>query len=143
MQVRIRRSGTQVPVQSLVIGDLLYDPICDNYSEVIDILSRDSVGLGHRLVRIGANTLGQASPSEDILVSRQQPVARSDRPSATGPLRIAFGPAHQLGEELQLETKLFAIFPERPCCISVAGAFLRLVDPSALAQVAPSGLDLK
>ena len=135
MTIRIRRSGTRVPVQSLAIGDLVYDPFCDNYTEIIDILSRDSAGLGQRLVRIRAHALGQASPSEDILVSRQQPVGRSDRQHATGPLRISFGPAYHLGEELQLETKLFALFTERPCCVSVAGALLRLVDPSSLSPM--------
>lgn len=140
MPVQIRRCGTTVPVQRLVIGDLLYDPLCDNYIEIHDILSRGSAGLGHALTRIRAGRLGRDRPRQDILLSRRQPVALSDRTGAAGPARVGFGAALHLGEELRLETRLFALFPERPGCISVAGAILRLIDPSALSDAPAGGL---
>lgn len=132
MPVQIRRCGTMVPVQNLAIGDLVYDPVCDNYIEIIDILSRETSRLAHRLARLPAGRLGPGLPRQDVLVSRSQPVAFTERAGGTGPVRLDFGAAHQIGEELRLSTVLFAVLPERPGCINVAGAILRLLDPAVM-----------
>lgn len=132
MPVQIRRCGTMVPVQNLAIGDLVYDPLSDNYIEIIDILSRETSLLAHRLARLPAGRLGQGLPRQDVFVSRSQPVAFTGRAEGRGAARLDFGAAHQIGDEMRLNTVLFAVLPERPGCINVAGAILRLLDPAAI-----------
>lgn len=129
MPVQIRRGGTMVPVQKLAIGDVVYDPICDNYVEIIDILSRETSRLTHRLALLPAGRFGAGFPRQDVLVSRSQPVGFTRRPQGQGLPQLHFGAAHQLGEELRLNTVLFAVLPDRPGCINVGGAILRLLDP--------------
>jgi hypothetical protein len=132
MPVQIRRSGTSVPVERLEIGDLVYDPLIDNYIEIIDILSRKTTGLGDALTLLPAGRLGPDKPRRDLLVSRQQPIGRIARLDSTAPARLEFEAACRLGEEHMVPSLLFALFCERPGCISVAGAVLRVFDPSSL-----------
>jgi len=138
MPVQIRRCGTSVLVERLSIGDVLYDPLADNYVEIVDILSRDSTRLGDQLARIRAGQFGRDCPRQDVILSRHQPVAYPDRAHGSGPYRLEFGAAHQLGEELRMKTNLFALFPERRGCICVGGAVLQLnalaMSADALAQ---------
>lgn len=128
MPVQIRRCGTTVPVQRLVIGDLLYDPLCDNYIEIVDILSRDTQRLKHRLARIRSGQLGGDAPRQDVILSQHQAVACVGRSQPRGSHRLDFGAACDLGEEYRVETRLYALFAERPGCICVAGAVLQLAD---------------
>ena len=132
MPVQIRRCGTSIMVDRLGIGDLVYDPVCDNYLEIVDILSRATAPLDHRLVRLRAGSLGTGRPSRDLLVSRQQPVGTVAPQGVAGPVRFGFGAARHLGEEVRIPSRLFALFAERPGCICVAGALLQVQDPAAL-----------
>jgi hypothetical protein len=132
MPVQIRRSGTSVPVERLEIGDLVYDPLIDNYIEIIDILSRKTTRLGDALTLLPAGQLGMDMPRRDLLVSRQQPIGRIARLNTSAPARLEFEAACHLGEECRVPSLLFALFCERPGCISVAGAMLRVFDPSSL-----------
>lgn len=140
MPVQVRRCGTSVAVEQLVIGDLVYDPLSDNYIELVDILSRGTAALGNRLVRLRADVLRPGCPSRDVLVSRQQCIGVATRTSAPDPMRLEFRPAHRLGEEVGVPTRLFALFPERSGCISVAGMLLQVQDMAALLAGAPAAM---
>lgn len=132
MPVQIRRSGTSVAVERLEIGDLVYDPLADNYIELIDILSRRSSLLATPLARLHTDMLGQGRPRRDLLLSRYQMVMVSTSSCSLRPASLEFEAAYRLGEEDRSATTLFALFLERTGCISVGGVVLRAFDPSSL-----------
>ncbi|MBL4919040.1 hypothetical protein [Szabonella alba] len=117
-----------------MIGDLVYDPVADNYIELIDILSRQSTRLGHGLVRLPAGRFGPGLPQQDLLLSPKQPVGYPDRSPASAPTRLEFKAACRLGEEYRDSALLFALFSERPGCISVGGLVLQVFDTRSLNQ---------
>lgn len=132
MPVQIRRSGTTVAVERLEIGDLVYDPLADNYIELVDILSRHSSLLPTPIVRLRTDMLGLGRPRRDLLISRYQMVMVSTGSCASRPASLEFEAACRLGEEDRCATTLFALFLERTGCISVDGIILRTFDPSSL-----------
>lgn len=145
MPVQIRRSGTSILVEQLEIGDLVYDPIADNYNEIVDILSRTTMRLSHALTRVPAGRFGPGWRRQDLLLSRQQLVGWPDRSQASAPVRLEYEAACRLGEEHRVSTLLFALFSERPGCVSVGGILLRIFDPSRLCisgTVWPSGMKM-
>lgn len=132
MPVQIRRSGTSVAVERLEIGDLLYDPLADNYIELVDILSRHSSLLSSPLIRLRKDMLGQGRGQRDLLISRYQMVMVSTGANSSGQACLDFEAACNLGEEDRDATTLFALFLERTACISVGGFILRAFDPSCI-----------
>lgn len=136
MPVQIRRCGTTVPVQQLAIGDLIYDPLRDNFTELVDILSRKPAASQNPLVRIRADRITTGRPNRDLKVSRQQIVGYTEKTEPGGCARLQFCAAHLLGERSDETTCLYVLVPERPSCICVAGALLQIADPAVLARQA-------
>jgi hypothetical protein len=140
MPVQIRRCGTSTPVEKLTIGDLVYDPMNDNYHELIDILSRNVSADHGQGVCIRAGIFRPGIPSRDINVSLEQCIGVSISDNSRSSARIEFRPAHTIGSKFSSANRFYVLFPERSCCISVAGVILHLFDLTALIKGAPAPL---
>lgn len=136
MQIQIRRCGTTIPVERLVIGDVVYDPFTDNYLEIVDILSRSSASVSHQLTRLRKGVLGKDVPAQDLVVSRHQAVAYLQKAHDGKRLCMDVTAAHRLGEAIHYPTKLFALFPESTGFARVAGSVLKLTEVGELLSAA-------
>lgn len=132
MPIQVRRCGTSVRVEHLSIGDIVYDPVRDNYLEIVDILSRDTTRLGNRLVRLSADSLTRNRPSSDLFISPQQIVGVPQKGHPAGHGWLKPEPACKLGEEVDILCELFAIFTENSGWICAAGVLLEVLDQRAL-----------
>lgn len=137
MTVQIRRSGAAVAIERLEIGGVIYDPLRDDYLEIVDILSRENALPGRALVRIGAGQRGPGRPRRNLLVSPQQPVAVTARPGASAMPELRFEPAWKIGTRMASPARLFVLVPERPCNACVEGVLLPLPDAAELFGALP------
>ncbi|WP_418024581.1 hypothetical protein ACNKFW_01635 [Paracoccus sp. TD-10] len=128
--VQVRRSGTMVPVQSLRVGDMLFDPLSGDHVEILDIFCNCSPDMPGLLFGIAQGRLGSGRSSHGVAVSLHWQVPVPGMPDGDeNPACLDRPTAARLDIRLPEDATLFAIFPERDCFMMSCGFCLRVLAP--------------
>lgn len=123
--IQIRRCGTTAPIETLMIGDLVYDPILDNYNEIADMLSCQPDPQAGLIFTIAANSLSIGRPSSDLTVSRQQMLLAP--PKGAARRRVEETTAGDVGHPAPGVHRLHLIVLERDAFVMANGTCLRVL----------------
>lgn len=133
--IQIRRCGTTKRIETLLIGDLVYDPIADNYQEILDILTRQHDGPPGLLYTIAAGSLMQGRPTADLTVTRQQRLlAFAENNAARRVQEIAAG---DLGRPASAGRRLRLLVLENDAFVMANGACLHVLGQQFVPKAGP------
>jgi hypothetical protein len=154
-RVQIRAEGGSIAIEDLKISDLVYNPLTQEYVEIIDILHRRLMtreGGGEHLlhsngpIEIPEGAISSGRPAAPLVVSSRQMICLARKFQERHPPRLECVPAQEVPGAIDRSEAVvcgavdyYAIFFETPQIIVANKALVQAYDPSVFAPGLPEG----